>query len=86
MGLWTRLRSWQKVGIIVSGIHLTTYLALYILTTGSLGILLLYYLEIPWIVIVRLGFDDITWSGEKTELIILCAGGTVFLLTVGNGH
>jgi len=74
---WNGLKEWQKWGILVGGIHLILYLALYLLTSGSMGVLLLYDLELPWLFIIRLVIGDIPLSGTHLELFFIGIIGTL---------
>lgn len=77
MGWWKRLKGWQKAGIIVGSVHFIIYFALYTLMSGSMGILVLYDLQVPWLLIVRFVIGDITWSGSKAEIMVLGIAGTI---------
>ena len=83
MHWWKRLKTWQQAGLIVGGIHLAIYVTLYLLTSGSMGILLLYDIEIPWLIIVSLFFGEITWSGSKVELLVIGMIGTTIYSIAG---
>lgn len=83
MSWWKRLKGWQKAGIVVGGFHLIMYVTLYLLTSGSMGVLLLYDLELPWLLIVSLVIGDIAWSGTKAELLVIGIIGTVVYSLVG---
>ena len=48
-----------------------------------MGILLLYDLELPWLMIISLFIREITWSGTKVELFLVGTMGTLFYSLTG---
>ena len=83
MGWWKKLKIWQKAGVIVGGVHLIIYLTIYLLTLGSMGILLLYDLELPWLIFISFLIGDITWSGTNAELLYIGIIGTIIYSLAG---
>ena len=81
---WKKLKGWQKAGIAAGGAHLILYIALYVLTVGSMGIIILYYLEAPWLLIVSWALNTGTWSASQSEILIIGLTGTIaYTIIVG---
>ena len=83
MKWWGRLKVWQKAGVVVGCIHVVIYLTLYMLLRGSMGIILLYDLEAPWLFMVSWVIRDFTWSGDQFEIIVLGIAGTIAYSLIG---
>jgi hypothetical protein len=77
MDRWVNLKPWQKAGIILGVAHIIIYSSVYIMLKDSMGIILVYDLEYPWMILLSPIAGGITWSGSNGEIIFLGFAGTI---------
>ena len=77
MNRWQQLRVWHRAGIVVACVHLLIYVSLFIVASGSMGIILLYYMEVPWMILIKWALANGTWSGSNMEIVVIGLAGTL---------
>ena len=70
MSWWTRLKAWQKAGVIVGSIHFVLYMAMLLLLPPIWGYVL-FIMDLPWTgLLVMIGFSPVTDTGMAVAGII----------------